>query len=247
MRLLLLLLSLAGTQASVAMEVKFRLSTEPNGAEVRVAGRLLGLTPLAFNLPVGWDGLAKAEVSLTLKGYEPLRVALGSDREVFIEQPLQPLPSQSSRPLRSARRARKPVKALEPFPEVRAPQSGVASTSLPAASEARVTKEAWGQIEMEPKTVLAFQLEAERVAGEELPLPRATLDAYAASHLYATTLRGRYRLCVDTQGRVYTVTILEEIGDGLDERLVDGIKATWRYKPQTVPLCGQHAFTLRIR
>ncbi|HME90052.1 MAG TPA: serine/threonine-protein kinase, partial [Myxococcaceae bacterium] len=76
--------------AEAAKLVKFRVSTEPQGAHVSMNGKSLGSTPIAFDVPASADGTATAELLLTLKGYHPMTVVTGgSGPEVVLSQRLQ--------------------------------------------------------------------------------------------------------------------------------------------------------------
>jgi serine/threonine-protein kinase len=71
--------------------VKFRISTDPQGAQVSVAGRRVGRTPVSFDVQANPDGTATAELLLTLRGYHPMTVITGgSGPEVVLTQRLQP-------------------------------------------------------------------------------------------------------------------------------------------------------------
>ncbi len=77
--------------------VRFRVSTEPEGASVNLGDRKLGQTPVTFELPANVDGTATAELSLKLKGYRPMTVVTGgSGPEVILTHRLQPRSSRKS-------------------------------------------------------------------------------------------------------------------------------------------------------
>ena len=69
--------------------VKFRVSTEPPGATVSLDGRILGTTPLLFEVPRNADGVATAHLLLTMRGYHPMTVTTGGSGEVVLNQKLQ--------------------------------------------------------------------------------------------------------------------------------------------------------------
>ncbi len=58
-------------QPAAAVNVRFRITSEPSGARVFLGDRELGTAPVTFELPQGDDGLASATVRLTLDGYQP--------------------------------------------------------------------------------------------------------------------------------------------------------------------------------
>jgi serine/threonine-protein kinase len=68
--------------------VKFRVSTEPLGATVSLDGRILGTTPLLFEVPGNPDGVATARLLLTMRGYHPMSVTTGGSGEVVLNQKL---------------------------------------------------------------------------------------------------------------------------------------------------------------
>lgn len=77
--------------------VRFRVSTEPQGAFVSLGDRPLGQTPVTFELLANTDGTATAELLLKLKGYHPMTVITGgSGPEVILTQRLQPRSSRKS-------------------------------------------------------------------------------------------------------------------------------------------------------
>jgi eukaryotic-like serine/threonine-protein kinase len=69
--------------------VKFRVSTEPSGATISIGGRILGTTPLLFEVPGNEDGVATAQLLLTMKGYHPMTVTTGGSGEVVLNERLQ--------------------------------------------------------------------------------------------------------------------------------------------------------------
>jgi TonB family protein len=52
--------------------VTFRINSIPIGATVRLAGKVMGLTPIAFEVPADENGEATAELTLELRGYQAL-------------------------------------------------------------------------------------------------------------------------------------------------------------------------------
>ena len=74
-------------------QVSFRIDSVPDGAEVTVAGEVLGNTPLEFDLPAEHDGRTSADITLSLEGYTSVTVtAGGSGPAIEVIQTLQPLP-----------------------------------------------------------------------------------------------------------------------------------------------------------
>jgi hypothetical protein len=71
-------------------KVHFVVSTEPRGATVSIDGRNLGKTPVEFHLESNEEGIATAQLILSLEGYERTTVtASGSGPEVVLTQQLQ--------------------------------------------------------------------------------------------------------------------------------------------------------------
>ncbi|MFZ5470217.1 MAG: serine/threonine-protein kinase [Myxococcota bacterium] len=87
--------------------VQFSIDSQPSGARVMLQGKTLGTTPVKFDLPPGADGVARAELLLTRRGYLPLTVAAGgTGPHIELVQKLQRAKT-SKRPSRvHAKRAR---------------------------------------------------------------------------------------------------------------------------------------------
>ncbi len=120
--------------AAPARAVRFKVSTEPSGAQVFMGARDLGRTPTSFEVPPGPDGTATAELVFILDGHHPLAVTAGGSGDVLITQRLQrkaserPAPSGGgARVARSAPPPRDEVpETVAPPPE--APRAEVAAT-----------------------------------------------------------------------------------------------------------------------
>ncbi len=59
------------------------------------------------------------------------------------------------------------------------------------------------------------------------------------------TLKGLYRICVNSDGRVVDAQAVTGIA-GVDRFIVDQIRAGWTYKPQPLPFCSTRVFEFRI-
>jgi hypothetical protein len=91
-----------------------------------------------------------------------------------------------------------------------------------------------------PKMVASFVFDRERLQFPNPELPEVFKQAHAHQ-----TLRGMYRICVDRDGsigKMETVTSLS----GMDRTIIEQVTATWRYKPQPVPVCTIRVFEFRI-
>ena len=60
-------------------------------------------------------------------------------------------------------------------------------------------------------------------------------EMFKAAHR-GQSVNGMYKVCVDTDGKVYEVVPVKAI-DGANDEIIEGIKADWLYKPQQVPVC----------
>ena len=60
------------------------------------------------------------------------------------------------------------------------------------------------------------------------------------------TVNGLYKVCVGTSGEVYEVTAVKAI-DGATEEIVEGIRADWLYKPQSVPVCFLYNMVVTVQ
>ena len=59
------------------------------------------------------------------------------------------------------------------------------------------------------------------------------------------TVKGMYRICVDTDGNVSKVETVTSLS-GADQTIIDQVRATWQYKPQPVPVCTIRVFEFHI-
>jgi serine/threonine-protein kinase len=243
--------------------VKFRVSTEPEGAHVSMGGHSVGATPVAFELPASSDGTATAELMLTLKGYHPMTVITGgSGPEVVLTQRLQsravarPAPSVVDRrepPQRQPQTAevaerpeeKKEEEAPAPVQKVAPERSSTGAIAAAAAGSALVGNVAAGgpapaPMKSAPKQLPSFVFDQQRISAPNPHLP----DSFRESHP-RQRLRGTYRICVNTDGRVSDVGVLASI-PGLDQTITEQLKRTWIYKPQPVPVCGERIFIFNI-
>ncbi|MCP3164756.1 serine/threonine protein kinase [Myxococcus qinghaiensis] len=94
-------LALAPLVAGNGPMVRFEIASEPSGARVRYRGKDHGATPLNLKVPLDDDGSARAELTFTLDGYQPVTVvAVGSGAKQAVTQKLKKK-SSSPRPPRA--------------------------------------------------------------------------------------------------------------------------------------------------
>jgi protein TonB len=60
------------------------------------------------------------------------------------------------------------------------------------------------------------------------------------------TVTGLYKVCVDTTGEVYEVTAVKGI-EGATDEIVEGIRADWLYKQQSVPVCFLYNMVVTVQ
>jgi hypothetical protein len=60
------------------------------------------------------------------------------------------------------------------------------------------------------------------------------------------TVRGTFRICLDTSGHVSDVSTILSIAGNVDGVLMQQIKDSWLYKPQALPVCFAQPFSFRI-
>jgi len=90
------------------------------------------------------------------------------------------------------------------------------------------------------RVVPSFVIDAQRISSPNPHLP----DSFRESHP-RQLVRGTYRICVNTSGRVSDVSIVASI-PGLDQAIIEQLKRTWVYKPQPVPVCSERNFIFKI-
>jgi len=245
--------------------VRFRVSTEPQGAHVSMAGHSVGATPVSFEVPANSDGTATAELLLTLKGYHPMTVITGgSGPEVVLTQRLQskatPRPANNvvdrretvqKQAQQAAEAAEKPEEKKEeetPAPaqvqRVAAERSSTGGAGAAAASATLSSATGGGAApatgSAPARVVPSFVIDAQRISSPNPHLP----DSFRESHP-RQLVRGTYRICVNTSGRVSDVSIVASI-PGLDQAIIEQLKRTWVYKPQPVPVCSERNFIFKI-
>lgn len=253
--------SAASAEARAPKSVKFRVSTEPQGAHVSVSGKSLGSTPIAFDVPASADGTATAELQLTLKGYHPMTVVTGgSGPEVVLSQRLQSKssakPSYAAADRREAAAKAAPVESEKPeekkeeepaSPPAKSPpvdRSAASAAGAPAAGGPAAPSAASGAPAADPSTtakfIPSFVFDAQRISSPNPHLPQAFAQAHPRQQI-----RGTYRICVNRDGRVSDVSVVTSI-PGTDQAIAEQLKSTWTYKPQPVPICTERQFIFNI-
>ena len=75
--------------------------------------------------------------------------------------------------------------------------------------------------------------------------PPRMSEMFKSSHR-GQQVMGMYKVCVDTDGKVYEVSPVKAI-DGANDEIIDGIKADWLYKPQQVPVCFLYNMVVTVQ
>jgi serine/threonine-protein kinase len=89
--------------------VTFHVETEPRGATVVLEGKVVGHTPVDVSVAVAPSGLARAELALSLNGYQPTTIsASGESGKVMVKEKLRPV---SAKPIQGP-----PTEAKSPAP-----------------------------------------------------------------------------------------------------------------------------------
>lgn len=235
----------------------FKILSEPVGAKVWIARRLMGTTPFDFTAPADTDGTATVELLFTLKGYHSMTVIAGGSGNVVLKQRLQPKTQPKPKDVIDAR-----VKAVVSQPEggttliqtpaeTRAAVSPEDSAKPPVPtheSEPKIASNATSAPHLEvvpaaskpPRLLPRFVTDVQRVSASDPHLPESFTERHNRG-----SYDGRYRLCVGTDGRVKEVSILSSI-PGADQAIIAQIKDTWVYRPQAVPFCTEHRFVFKI-
>jgi hypothetical protein len=91
-----------------------------------------------------------------------------------------------------------------------------------------------------PKLVAAFVFDRERIKFPDPHLPEAFLQAHSNQ-----TVKGMYRICVDTDGSISKMETVTSLS-GADQTVIDQVTSTWQYKPQPVPVCTIRVFEFHI-
>ena len=118
--------------------VRFVVASEPAGATLSYDGRVLGVTPVSFDLPADAEGRAKAELTFSLKGYHPMVVVAGGSNEIALTQRLQAQASSREESGSIARRVAEEAPSVPvPLPEPKKPPPAI-PTPAPEAKEPKL-------------------------------------------------------------------------------------------------------------
>jgi len=253
--------SAAVAEARAPKVVKFRVSTEPQGAHVSISGKSIGSTPIAFDVPASADGTATAELLLTLKGYHPMTVVTGgSGPEVVLSQRLQSkssakpsyavfdrretaakaAPVESEKPEEKKEEEPASPPAKTPPADRSAPSAAGASAAGGSAAPSTASSAPAADPGITPKYVPSFVFDAQRISSPNPHLPESFAQAHPRQQV-----RGTYRICVNRDGRVSDVKVVTSI-PGIDQAIVEQVKSTWTYKAQPVPICTERQFIFKI-
>jgi hypothetical protein len=91
-----------------------------------------------------------------------------------------------------------------------------------------------------PKLVASFVFDRERIRSPDPHVPEFFLQSHAHQ-----TVKGMYRICVDTDGRISKIDTVKSLS-GVDQAIIDQLMSTWLYKPQPVPVCTIRVFEFHI-
>jgi hypothetical protein len=91
-----------------------------------------------------------------------------------------------------------------------------------------------------PKMVAAFVFDRERLKYPDPHLPQMFLQTHANQ-----TVKGMYRICVDTAGAISKMETVTSLS-GADQTIIEQVSGNWQYKPQPVPVCTIRVFEFHI-
>src|SRR5262249_18720853 len=125
------------------------------------------------------------------------------------------------------------VAAPGPRPQPPIPTPPSATPSL--APEAASTSGKPG----EPRAGAGFVLEAQKLSGDQPPLP-----AHLSPANPGRKLTGVYKICVNLEGHVYQVSAVAPIS-GADAEIMQALRA-WKYRPQRANVCGTRVLAYQV-
>jgi serine/threonine-protein kinase len=240
---------------SVAPEppsVKFRILSDPLGARVSIAKKVLGVTPLDFIAPADDDGTATVELSFVLKGYHPMTVITGGSGTVVLKQRLQsrlqPKPKDviDARAKPGGSQAESGTVVTQspndnrPSPEEPVKAVAVAVQPSPPPPETKPAVTAPADSTPKPRLLPTFVANLQRIS---TPAPHLPVD-FTQQHAHGT-YEGKYRICIGTDGHVTWVAAISGL-PGADPAIISHLKETWLYRPQAVPFCTEHRFIFKL-
>ena len=91
-----------------------------------------------------------------------------------------------------------------------------------------------------PKMVAGFTLAAQVLTAADPHLS----DEFKSAHPQQI-IKGMYKICLGTDGKVSDVTPMTSIPT-MDATIIQQIRSTWAYKPQPLPICFAKPFAFKI-
>lgn len=93
-----------------------------------------------------------------------------------------------------------------------------------------------------PKMVPSFVFDKQRLSSPDPRLSDPYKDRHPKQSVTAT-----YRICVGPDGRITEVSVIRGLGGTEDDHVIRQLRATWRYKPQPLPVCSVRNFVFNIK
>jgi len=248
----------------VPLSVKFRVSTEPSGATVSMGGRVLGTTPLSFDLPGNDSGVATAHLLLTLKGYHAMAVTTGGSGEVVLTEKLQARPPGRMGNAAEPREAvvEKPAITVVAVPENKKqeaetkiafakPAATVEPSKSNAAAAPDVTPPASPQRAPEPVAEVSapagpIEFTTAMTAPVKLSGPDPEYTQRALDHEAEGLMV--VRCVVTSQGTVHTCRVLQSV-PFMERAVMDALQRR-RYQPATLqgqPIDVYYTFRITLK
>ncbi len=83
-----------------------------------------------------------------------------------------------------------------------------------------------------PRNIASFVFDRQRLSA---PDPHLSAEFWRVSPMRSVS--GTYRVCIGTDGRIFQIAPTVGIA-GEDERIMEHLRRTWRYRPQPLPVCS---------
>ncbi|WNG40143.1 TonB family protein [Archangium violaceum] len=203
--------------------VRFFITSEPSGARVFWQGKERGTTPLVLDVPPGPNGVATAELTFALDGYQTESALAGGSDDVLFTQRLRKQPVSRGAPATgaSARQGAANVGAMADFstPEMLASERPAVQPQRPALVEkpARPVRPV-GPIQLPEKATPPRELESN--VQPEFP------QAARASGREGLVI---LKIIVTEDGRVGDISVMR--GEEPFASAAIAAVRTWRYSP----------------
>jgi serine/threonine-protein kinase len=260
---------LAAGSASEPVEpdgpVRFKINTIPAGATLKVSGKRVGTTPASFEASPDADGLATANISIELEGFQSLSFTTGGyGPEVVMVQRLQPgnrhleLPPQLPAP--RVRRARLTPATLPPVDpaSTSGPMAAAAETPAPSPVITRPAEALVSEVPppglLAPVSVLPVEPMASRAEPLSALMKRPELIdpgqpvVFTREALISRSEGTGIAKCVVTlQGTLDNCRLIKSV-PFLDQAMLTSLK-TRRYKPAELdgkPIEAEMAITVKL-